>query len=135
VRLGLTEREVAEKVGLSVPSYYDLEGFDDEWSSVVDVCCLINLSSILHISLMELMGAVHETTPTLTPAELANLVRVKLESGSVSKDSLSWEVGDFVANPEVAKGYTIDFFRDLGAELGFDWLAAIHGLQQSVKSA
>ncbi len=55
-RKGLTDLQIAEKVGISIYEYGDVEAYDNEAQSVLDLKYLKKLCSALNINLFELFS-------------------------------------------------------------------------------
>jgi transcriptional regulator with XRE-family HTH domain len=121
-RAGLSQQEMAKRVGMNVPSYYDLEAVPEEWEEVAELSQLLELSRILKKPLLELVGeSAAEVHEPLSFPELATLIRRQITEGAVQEDQIGWDLSEFWEEPMIAMEYSISFLKIVGEDVGFDW--------------
>jgi hypothetical protein len=135
-QVGLSHQEMAKRIWMNVPSYYDLEAVPEEWEEVADLSQLLELSRILQRPLLELIGEstaeVHE--PLSFPA-LAALIRREITKGGVQEDQIGWDLSQFWEEPMIAMEYPVSFLKIVGEDVGFDWRRLILFYQNAEPSS
>src|ERR1044071_3945837 len=53
---GKSEKEMAELIGINLPSYYDLESYDDEVLDCLSLCELKKMCQVLNITPVDLLS-------------------------------------------------------------------------------
>ena len=123
---GFTERELAAKLGIDLPSYYDLEEHSDEWDFVLSIREFKNLARILGVSPLFLAGETKDKSiKEENFQELRNMTEVWMKQGN-RKEDLSWEIDEILKDPSVADQNPVIFLKDLGNDIGFDWRSFLH---------
>lgn len=121
-QVGLSQQEMAKRIWMNVPSYYDLEAVPEEWEEVTKLSQLLELSRILQKPLLEIVGEssaeVHE--PLSFPG-LATLIRRQIAEGGIQEAQVGWDLSEFWEEPMTAMEYPIDFLKIVGEDVGFDW--------------
>ncbi|WFB35234.1 helix-turn-helix transcriptional regulator [Kiritimatiellota bacterium B12222] len=117
---GFSVNEVATKMGLNLPSYYDLENSQDEWDFVLTIREFRNLARILDVSPLHLAGDNGKEIEMESFKDLSNRIQSWIDDGN-RKESLSWEVDQLLLDPKLAEDNPIIFLKDLGKDIGFDW--------------
>ena len=129
--LGLSREEVALRWGQPVSMYWDLEFHDDEAFTVISVRDLVMLAGILRTPLIQLLfGADASTASAAVPyAEVALLLRARIEDAAISANELSeqagWEVAEYLDAPDELAELPICGFRSVCRLAGVDWVAAL----------
>src|SRR5205823_3123374 len=94
--LGVSPHEMAERIGINIPSYYDLELIPHEWEMAVDLNQLISLAHILGIPLLELLGeSGGDMFAPLSFPEIAKLIRDRIAEGKTSEERIGWDLTEF----------------------------------------
>jgi hypothetical protein len=119
---GISPQEMAKRIWMNAPSYFDLEAVPGEWEQAADVGQLLELSHALRTPLLELLGepaaAVHGP---LSFPELAVFIRREIAEGRVAEDQVGWDLREFWEEPMIAMEYPIAFLKIVGEDVGFDW--------------
>jgi transcriptional regulator with XRE-family HTH domain len=121
-RAGLSPAAVASAIGLNLPSYYDLESYEDEWESAVNLSHFRVLAKILNVSPLELAGVSEDGLCAGTAEGFQTLIKEWLSQGNRRED-LSWEIDGILCDAEELYRNPVIFLKDLGTDLGFDWRA------------
>ena len=125
-QLGLSPEEMAERIWMNVPSYYDLESDPEEWVEAPELSQLLELSRILHTPLLDLLGELSAEVPDpCSFPELAELIRRGFTEGRLQEDRIGWDLSEFWEEPMIAMEYPVLFLRIVGEDVGFDWRAPI----------
>ncbi len=106
---------------MSLPNYYDLESYEDEWRDAVSINEMKRLAAVLQVTVLDLVAEAEAEGIDLKDHEhLAQHIASWIQSGG-SKTDLSWEVDGILKEPNRIGEMPIDFLQDLGTETGFDW--------------
>jgi hypothetical protein len=122
---------VADRVGLSLASYYDLEGRDDEAFTCISLGQLVALGSALRVSPRELVDdqEASPATERVAYARLADQVRTQVDLEGTSPeawgDRIGWDVSALLLNPERVADLNLDGLRDICSAVGIDWRAVV----------
>lgn len=130
VAAGLTHMEVAEAIGLNLPSYYDLEGVEDEVQSCISLRELQALSRTLRVDpgwivtgKSQLMGS------NIGLASVPALIRSHLEDRGITladfEEQAGWMVGETLADGAAIWGWNVDCLTDVCHVLGIDWWSVL----------
>ncbi len=133
-RLGLTPEEVASKMGLSAPWYYDLEAYPDEVFSTVSLAHLQVLGQTLGLEPATIL--VGDGAPPMDRGEFRDvadgLERRMSSEGLDAKtlgDRLGWSIGGVLADPQELWKFNVTGLRDVCQGAGVDWLAVLPRLK------
>jgi transcriptional regulator with XRE-family HTH domain len=123
-RVGLSPDEAAARMGISVPSLWDIECMDDELT-IYSPNEIRGFCQVLGISPRELF-AVESVELLITATDLATLIREHCSSRGLAielfEDASSWYVAKSLGDPErFMHDYGIDGIQDICRELGVDW--------------
>ena len=97
--LGMSDVEVAQRVGLSMHEYYDVEAYPDEFTDVLHVAEAKRLADVLGLDLLELVGVKCSSCEregfdagrlTAPPVEL---LRSRREEMNLSREEVSDQAG------------------------------------------
>lgn len=129
-RGGLTGAQVAEQVGITSGSYYDVEARDDETFTVLSIADIVRLGKVLNLSLGELLfGRSGPEKQGVTFAEIADRLRNRLAASGLSVEEfgekVGWGVGDVLSNPEALWEFNLVGLRDVSKVADVDWVAAL----------
>jgi transcriptional regulator with XRE-family HTH domain len=131
-QLGLSHANVADQLGLSVQSYWDLETHDDEAFYCLSLRQLIRLADILGVSVIDLANddPPVPVSPPVTPTDIVATLRQRLVEPPLSVELLSeqlgWDVAGVLANPDsIWEDWCLDALRDVCGPLGLDWRAVL----------
>lgn len=123
---GLSRQEVAKRIWMNTPSYYDLETYEDEWEDVAELGQLLELSRILETPLLTIVGeSVANIHEQLSFPSLADLIRQEVTEGRVREDEIGWDLSEFWEEPMIAMEYPVSFLKIVGKAVGFDWRCLI----------
>jgi DNA-binding XRE family transcriptional regulator len=90
--LGYEPEEVASRVGLNRPSYYDLEACEDELTMCVSLGEIARLETVLNFDVRNVFG--HWTdSRKLTLQNLAELINAHLQTAKQTLDEFENAVG------------------------------------------
>jgi DNA-binding XRE family transcriptional regulator len=127
-----SQDEMAELLGMTAMSYFDLEFHDDELCSVPSLRAVKKMCDVFGISPVELLAGTQQLTDLPVPISFQDLMkRVKThiaEKGQTQEqfeDETGWYISDCSANPEKIWDEPVMFLQDICRPLGTDWLAAI----------
>lgn len=125
---GLTPRELAERIGISLPCVHDLESSEAEVLEIIDLRELNTLCTVLHGSAEWIVTGIEATPreagPT-NPRVLRDALLRRLQEFGPSPEDLwkqiGWDAPAFIEDPNVLWSYPIDFLQMLSEVLGCDW--------------
>jgi hypothetical protein len=121
-QVGLSHQEMAKRIWMNLPSYYDLEAIPEEWEEAADLGQLLELSRILEKPLLELIGeSAAEVHEPLSFPELATLIRRQIAERGIPEDKIGWDLSEFWEEPMIAMEYPVSFLKIVGEDIGFDW--------------
>jgi hypothetical protein len=131
--VGLDERTIAERLGMSLPAYCDLERFDDELVTCLSLDQVRRLAQVLRLSIPALLGHDADAAGSSSPmsmVEVIDRVRQRLVQAGISvegfSDRVGWDVTAALNDPDSAwHDWNIDCLRDLCAEMGIDSLRVL----------
>jgi hypothetical protein len=131
-RLALSGADLAVRLRMPLPSYWDLELHDDEVFLALSLRELCALADALLISARSLVSDDPFATivGSLTPSDLVAVIRRRLAAvGSdvdVLSEELGWELAAVLNEPDrIWDDWTLDGLRDVCARLGLDWRAVL----------
>ena len=129
IAAGKSEEEMAELIGINLPSYFDLESYDDE---VVDCLSLTELRKMYRALNMtpadlfseEARGS--DVAGHLSFAEFIEKVRSHIEAHGMTvpefEDKVGWGLESLLNDPEEIWERNVQFLKDVCVELGINWL-------------
>ena len=131
-RVGLSEKALAERLGITVPAYQDLESDDSEAFMCVSLSQLHELGSALRVPPRQLLAPEGLVPPeqTVSMGELVARVQAMMAAEGVTADQfgerVGWDVSSALADPASAwVEWNPDGLRDICAAVGVDWLAVL----------
>ncbi len=137
VQKGLSEHDVARKIGLPSASYYDLEAYSDELAMTVSLSELFKLCEVLQVHSREIFGAPAEES-AYTLAGLHKDVREKLQSTVASESTecslQNWDLTDFMQDQQAAFEWNVDCLKDVALAVGYDWILALEVIFEEWKT-
>lgn len=131
--LGLSQADVAERWGQPTSMYWDLEFHDSEAFDVVSVRELIQLASILRVSVFYLLFGDEPPAamPSISYSELGRRVRERMETDGLSIDQMgdivNVELGEYLHEPGRLADLPIAGLRPICRAVGVDWAAMLTG--------
>jgi transcriptional regulator with XRE-family HTH domain len=131
-RAGLSPDEAAQRMGISAPSVWDIECFEDDLSSCYTPMEIQQFCRVLGIRLIDLFG-VEPSETALSASDLVRLIHDECRSRGVTvtqfEDSVGWGVSAGMDPPErLLEEMTLDGLQSLCRELRVDWHRVILGL-------
>ncbi len=130
-KVGLSANDVAERVGLSVQSYWDLETNDDEAFMAVSLREIVLLSRVLRVSPCDLVDPENSLPPDakVSYANLVAAIRAQMEVDGVDAEvwgtRVGWDVTGVIADAERVGDLNLDALHDICCALGIDWRAVL----------
>jgi len=129
-RSGKTVDEMASLLGISRPSYYDLETYDDEIILVVSLKQLVTLSHALGINLVEFFSnGAPKPAESVSLEALAESINEYLAANKLTvaefEDAVGWELANCLADPRQFMNFNLDGLKDVTRPLGIDWRAVL----------
>lgn len=127
--LALSEEDVSKLVGIDLPSYYDLEAFDD-LQDCISISKLSALAHVMKVCPSEFFSDA-QVSP-VSPLSLANSIRRTLKVRTIElkdfEEIVGWEIAPFIANPSrVISEWNIECLQDVCREAGENWMAVLNG--------
>ena len=137
LRMGLSEVEAAGRVHMNLPSYWDLEQFDDEAFCVVSLAELQAVGQMLGVEPRVLLLGSEATTVgrAVTFAEIASRLaeRVARDGCAVEEygQQIGWDIGPVIADPAALWDFNVEGLHDICQTLDLDWVAALPNLSMN----
>jgi DNA-binding XRE family transcriptional regulator len=130
IRAGKSQPEMAQRLGLNMAWYSDLETRDDELASTLTIFKAMELASIFGVSLHELLDEPPVTGDLIALPELPDRIIAHAKREGISVEQLAervgWELHEFLGSPvQFAAEFPILFFQSIAAVLGINWLALV----------
>jgi transcriptional regulator with XRE-family HTH domain len=133
-RLGLTPEDVASRMGLSAPWYYDLEAYPNDVVSTVSLAHLLVLGQTLGLEPVTIL--VVDTTSSTDRRGFRDVVdglerRMEAEGldAKALGEHLGWDIRGVLADPEELWNFNVEGLRDVCRGVGVDWLAVLPRLK------
>jgi len=129
--VGLSEKEVAHRLGIGLDSYWDLEFHDDEIFTVVSLKTLEQLGRVLQVEpRVLLLGPEAERfQETVTFAEISTRLANQLTERGLTADQLGdiigWDIVKILRDPNALWDYYVDTLFDISKSLGICWIDAV----------
>ena len=129
---GKSLQEMAALTGISEPSYWDLESFDDEVLSCISIKEFGLLSQLLDLSPRTLFAEECKPEPELIG--LSNLIKrirryMEFNQKTLSEfeERVGWDVATLIEGPVelVTERYNIEGLRRICKEVGVNWVSAL----------
>lgn len=130
-RADLTQSDIAERLGIDISEYWDIEFHDDEAFNVFSLTQLAQVAGILGMSVETLLFGSDPLVPQprASFAEIARRLVALAEKERLTIDELSerigWELKPALANPQSLGDYNVAGLRDLCRAVGIDWMTAL----------
>ncbi len=128
---GLTPGEIAERLGITDASYWDLEWFDDEAFKAIPLRVLSVLGETLRVEprILLLGSEAREPSETVSFADVARRLADHIARAGKSAEQLSdevgWELQPVLADPEHLWEYDVEALYCITKAVGLDWVAAL----------
>jgi DNA-binding XRE family transcriptional regulator len=129
---GKSEKEMAELIGINLPSYYDLESYDDEVLDCLSLYELKKMGQVLKIAPVDLLSdeANNHSGPNHLPfAEFIETVKKYIASAGITvaefEVKAGWEMEGLLNNPEEIGERNVQFLKDVCGVLGINWLSVV----------
>lgn len=130
-RLGWPLAQVAARLGMQTPEYWDIEFHDDEAYTCVSLAHLRQLAQLLEVPLeILLFGSDFERPPTRTSfATVAAGLRSLADRNGLTIEALGeqvgWELSPVMADPESLAHFNLAGLSDLCHAIGVDWVTVL----------
>jgi DNA-binding XRE family transcriptional regulator len=130
-RAGFSREEAASRMGISSPSVWDIEAFEDELTSCYSPSQVRRFCEAMSVRPVELFGV--STEPAVLAGELADRIRAECRKRNITleqfEDAVGWKLSECLDPPErLLEDMTLDGMQWLCRELGIDWHRVIMGL-------
>ena len=127
-RLNRSPHDIAEEIGVTSPCYYDLESYDDELATTLDLDQVERLCALLGCKIRSL---ILEDEPTEMGKECFNFppivaqIQACLTRHQILVEEFEsrcgWEIRDALLDPAAARKWNLVCLRDVGKTLGLPW--------------
>lgn len=125
--------DLAEAAGINLPSYYDLEGNQDELEAAVPVRSVAKLAKELRVKPSAFYGGF--SSDQMSVSELAVRVREHLARSAESlegfEERIGWSVGDALADPDMFRECCADELRDICNGISVSWFDVLDHLDDA----
>jgi transcriptional regulator with XRE-family HTH domain len=125
---GKTPHEIANIVGLSAQTYYDLENCPGDLTMTVSLFELSKIASVLGVHLRDFFSDLGETQ-SISPEELSKKIKDHLVTEKTTLADFENHVGFLIEpvlhNPSEVLKWNVDCLRFVCAALGVNWLLAL----------
>lgn len=130
--VGRSEKEMAESIGINLPSYYDLESYDEEVIDCLSLKELKQMCEVLKIAPVDLLSDAAKNNSRLNHlsfTEFTEMVKKHIESKGITvsefEDRVGWEIEELLNHPESVWQRNVQFLKDTCSVLGVDWLSVV----------
>lgn len=127
-----SEKEMAELIGINLPSYFDLESYDDEVIDCLSLTELKKMCQVFKITPVDLLSDEaknHRGLNHLPFAEFIETVKKHIASEGITvaefEDKAGWEMEVLLNSPEEMWERNVQFLKDVCGELGINWLSVV----------
>jgi transcriptional regulator with XRE-family HTH domain len=130
-RAGISARELAEAMGLSIESFDDLESYDDEAFMCVSLSQLGALGDRLGLTPVEIVAPIVTMNPDPIPmstllARVVSEIERKGETAEAFGTRLGWDVSGALANPQNTwQEWNLECLQAVCKSVGVDWLGVL----------
>ena len=130
-RAGLSEREVAQRLDVTIDSYWDLEHHDDEAFTAISLARLTALGGVLGVEPRELLLGpdAKRIDRTITfsriAARLAEQIRHGRGTAKQLSDRIGWDIEAVLIDPQALQEFNVEALYTICTALGLDWVAAL----------
>ncbi len=131
LQAGLSENEIARRLGITIHSYCDLESYDYEAFTVVSLKHVAELGRILGVQPRVLLlgrdGEGGKQTVTFEDVT-AHIAKKVSESGLTADqvgDLIGWDIKPLLSDPPSLSDYTVEALYDICKAVDLDWVAAV----------
>jgi len=130
-RAGLSDTEVARRLGVTVSSYCDLERYDDEAFAVISLGDLEALGRILSVQPRVLLlgseaeGLKHSMTADEITARLGEKLLASGQSVEQFGDAIGWDIKELLGQPKALWSFNVEGLYDLCKLIHVDWVRAL----------
>ena len=133
-RVGLTPQELATRIWMNVPSYFDLETCDSEWEQAAELSQLLEFSRIVSVPLLTILGEdIVSVRQPISFGEMSRLIRERVQDRKVEEAKIAWDLSEFFEAPMIAMEYPILFLKIVAQGVGFDWRQPILYYQEQAE--
>jgi transcriptional regulator with XRE-family HTH domain len=126
---GKAPKDLAQFIGNSVSSYYDLEEHNGELYRGVSIGKLSAICSALGIKARDLFDERTNVEETISPEQLISKVQTYLKETGISiaefEDRIGFEIDRSLKDVSNVMDWNVDFLRWLCRELKLDWRLAL----------
>jgi transcriptional regulator with XRE-family HTH domain len=132
-KVGLSQEEVAKRLGIGLPWYLDLEAYEDELSDNLSLAHLQVLSEILKVEPCTLLlgEKCFKAKESVGFADLVQRLKIKMSNDRLTEPQMSekvgWELKDVLIDPQELWNFNVDGLKDLCGAVGVDWLSVLPG--------
>lgn len=132
-KAGKSLAEVFDDLQLTAEEYCDIEQYEDELYTAVDLKDILRLTRYFGLTVLDLFAS---DRPAIHGRQLDGFeslafeIREHLRRNGLSladfEEKAGWELGAFLADPSTGlKDWNVDCLRDITQELAVDWLSVL----------
>jgi transcriptional regulator with XRE-family HTH domain len=131
-RAGLSHDEAASRMGISSPSVWDIESFENELTEWYSPSEVRRFCEAMDVRPRDLFG-VNTTEPAVSASELAERIHEECAKRGVTlehfEDAVGWRLSECIEPPErMLEDMSLDGLQWLCRELGINWHRVILGV-------
>jgi len=128
---GSDAHELAKKLKIGSPWYFDLESDRSSWASEISISALRQLARELDVSPGVLLR--EDDVAVLGPEAFVShitdhLIATNMSASEVS-EKIGWDISRLIADPTQVGKLNIDGLRAICGELGLDWLQVLEEMK------
>ena len=131
LRSGLREVDLAQQLGITIESYWDLESYDDEIFKCLTLKEVSVLGRALNVTPRVLLLGSDESNDhqRVTFTEIVGSLNARLTREEITAEQLGdligWDVQPLLNDPGALWAYDVVALHDICRAVGVDWTAAL----------
>lgn len=128
-RAGLEASDVADRAGLPLPHYCDLEAFDDDVWSTISLETLLLVSRELNVTPSLILEGRDTPGTRMAFGEFSAAIAAAIRKDGGDADAwgerVGWDVAPLLEDPEAIWELNAEGLRDIANAAGLDWRAVL----------
>jgi hypothetical protein len=131
-RAGISHADMADHLGLTLPSYHDLEAYDDEAFDCISLEQFLKLARVLRVSPRSLISGQGDAAVTVAVSaeDVAHALRRRVDrdadGGKALGDDVGWEIHAALVDPTaIWSDWCLAQLRDVCGAIGLSWKAVL----------